>query len=329
MIGWIYSDSVGVGSRTVVTAGRQKIEGAKTIVGASNRPRVLTDVPCDDFMQWERPLGVERVPSRLAATSTGIFLEATPKGSQAALELWARVKAGAGESVTVVVGRFLHEEVLARMMARSNADLLAICPSKASSGLTDCIVSAKAGEESLSVMDAANFVTLLLVAAELFLPGGHDPADVVIVHLFGEAAMQRLAHPRRCHHRHPLLNVGRAAPPQVGDLTHEGAVVGVDALRELLEVRDDRVVAHVELPEHRRRIGSDIGRTPEHREGQTPAGFLLVVPLIPLLRLTVDAVGDRVTRTHDAVLESQMLELEGTKEWIIHFFGHQSEQTFI
>ena len=76
MIGWIYSDPLHTGFVTGVTRGRQNflegakifLEGAKTIVGASNRPRVLTDVPCDDFMQLEGPLGVARVPSRLAAS---------------------------------------------------------------------------------------------------------------------------------------------------------------------------------------------------------------------------------------------------------------------
>ena len=66
MIGWIYSVAR---LATVVIRGRQKFwEGAKTIVGCSNRFRVVTDVGYDDFMQWERPLGVARVPSRLAAT---------------------------------------------------------------------------------------------------------------------------------------------------------------------------------------------------------------------------------------------------------------------
>ena len=51
-----------------MTRGHQKILVAtKTIVGTSNRFRVVTDVVYDDFMQWERPLGVTRVPSRLAA----------------------------------------------------------------------------------------------------------------------------------------------------------------------------------------------------------------------------------------------------------------------
>ena len=69
MIAWIYSDPEIVDSRTVVRFGAQKIlEGCKTIVGASDRSMVGTDVMCDDFMQLERPMGVERVPSRLAAT---------------------------------------------------------------------------------------------------------------------------------------------------------------------------------------------------------------------------------------------------------------------
>ena len=68
MIGWIYSDSVGVGSRTVVTAGRQKkIEGAKTTVDTSNRFRVVTDIMYDDFVQFEKSLDVVRHPPRLVA----------------------------------------------------------------------------------------------------------------------------------------------------------------------------------------------------------------------------------------------------------------------
>ena len=51
MIGWIYSDPPHTGFVTGVRRGRQKFsEGAKTIVGDSNRSRVGTDVMCDDFM---------------------------------------------------------------------------------------------------------------------------------------------------------------------------------------------------------------------------------------------------------------------------------------
>ena len=41
--------------------------GGKTIVELPNRFRVDGNIMCDDFMQFERPLGVERAPLRLAA----------------------------------------------------------------------------------------------------------------------------------------------------------------------------------------------------------------------------------------------------------------------
>ena len=66
MIAWIYSDPEIVDFRTVVTPGGQKfLEGGKTIVVLSNRFRVDGNVMCDDFMQFERPLGAEQVSARL------------------------------------------------------------------------------------------------------------------------------------------------------------------------------------------------------------------------------------------------------------------------
>ena len=68
MIDWFYSDPRTAGFVTGVTRGRQKIlEGAKTIVDTSNRFRVVRDVVCDDFMQFESLLDVKQVRSRLAA----------------------------------------------------------------------------------------------------------------------------------------------------------------------------------------------------------------------------------------------------------------------
>ena len=67
MIGWIYSV---VGIWTGVTRGAQKsLEAPKTIVDTSNRFRAVSDVVCDDFMQFERHTDVKQVPSRLAAPS--------------------------------------------------------------------------------------------------------------------------------------------------------------------------------------------------------------------------------------------------------------------
>ena len=68
MIGWFYSDPVRIGFASLVTRGWQKsLEGGKTVVDASNRFRVVSNVVCDDFMQYENLLDVEQVPSCLAA----------------------------------------------------------------------------------------------------------------------------------------------------------------------------------------------------------------------------------------------------------------------
>ena len=67
MIGWIYSVSWQVSG--VRRGGQKLLEGGKTIVGTSNRFRVVTDVGYDDFMQLGRALGVARVPSRLCDAS--------------------------------------------------------------------------------------------------------------------------------------------------------------------------------------------------------------------------------------------------------------------
>ena len=65
MIAWFYSVArIWTG---VTTSDQQILEGTKTIVDTSNRFRVVSDVVCDDFMQYENLLDVEQVPSRLAA----------------------------------------------------------------------------------------------------------------------------------------------------------------------------------------------------------------------------------------------------------------------
>ena len=65
MIGWIYS--VAGFYRGVTAAYQKKSEGTKTVVDTSNHFRIVSNVVCDDFMQLERLLGAEQVPSRLAA----------------------------------------------------------------------------------------------------------------------------------------------------------------------------------------------------------------------------------------------------------------------
>ena len=56
--------------------------------------------------------------------------------------------------------------------------------------------------------------------------------DVVLVHLLGKAAVQRLADRRRRDGRQPVRGIGLAAPAQMRDLAHERGAMGVDALGE-------------------------------------------------------------------------------------------------
>ena len=68
MIGWIYSDPVRIGFASGVRRDYQKmLEATKTIVGASNRSRIVTDIMYDDFVQFEKSLDVVRHPPRLVA----------------------------------------------------------------------------------------------------------------------------------------------------------------------------------------------------------------------------------------------------------------------
>ena len=73
MISWIYSDPVRFGFWTGVRFDVQKfLVTSKTIVNASNRFRVVSNVVCDDLMQFgslpEYP-DIKQVPSRLVEQS--------------------------------------------------------------------------------------------------------------------------------------------------------------------------------------------------------------------------------------------------------------------
>ena len=89
----------------------------------------------------------------------------------------------------------------------------------------------------------------LLAALRGIAIGADDPGDVVLVHLLGERAMGRLADHRRADRRQPIVGIGVPAAAEMGDLAHDRRAVTVDALGELLEIRDDRVGADVELAE--------------------------------------------------------------------------------
>ena len=68
MIDWFYSDPVRIGFASGVTREYQNfLEDTKTIVDASNHPRVVSNIVCDDFVHFGKPMGAEHVPTRLAA----------------------------------------------------------------------------------------------------------------------------------------------------------------------------------------------------------------------------------------------------------------------
>ena len=113
----------------------------------------------------------------------------------------------------------------------------------------------------------------LLAAPRGVAERAHHAPDVVAVHLLGERAMCGLAHHRRGEGRQPVLHVPQRAVPHVRDLAHDGAAVSVNALGELAEHGNDRIVADVDLAERGRRIRRDVRRSTEHGQRQPPLAF--------------------------------------------------------
>ena len=66
--------------------------------------------------------------------------------------------------------------------------------------------------------------------------------------------MRRFPQPRGRYDRKPVGHIPGCAAAEMRYLADETAIMPVDALRELLEIRDDAVRAHVDLAEHRGRI---------------------------------------------------------------------------
>ena len=140
--------------------------------------------------------------------------------------------------------------------------------------------------------------------------------DLVQLDRLRERAVLPLADRARRQGRQPVGDVVAGAPPHVGDLAHQRAVVPVHGVGQLLEPRDDRVAGGVDLPERRRAVRGGRGRAAEHGQRQAALGLLLVVQPVAQLRLAVLDVGRRVRRAHDPVLEAEPLELERLEDGI-------------
>ena len=145
----------------------------------------------------------------------------------------------------------------------------------------------------------------------------HHACDVVLVHLLRKAAVQRLADGGGADRRQPVRGIGLTAAAQMRNLAHERRPMGVDALRELLEVWNNLVDADVELPENVRRVGRDVRGAPEHRERDPALGLLLVIELVALLRKTVDLQPGRMARAHNPIFQYQILDLKGLQQGVL------------
>ena len=157
--------------------------------------------------------------------------------------------------------------------------------------------------------------------------GGDDAPDVMLVHLAREGAVGGFTHGRGCHDGKPVAGVPGGAPAQMRDLADDPAIMLVDALRELLEIGDDRVVAHIDLPEHRRRIGRHEGGAAEHRHADAALRLLLVIELVAELGLAVLGIGGGMRRAHHPVLERQVPDPERLEERVLGRDGRIHEIT--
>ena len=91
----------------------------------------------------------------------------------------------------------------------------------------------------------------------------------------------------------------------------------MDPVGELAEMRNDPVVADVELAEGRGAIGRDDGGAAEHGEGDAALGLFGVIELIAFPRHAALGIGRRMGGADDAVAERQMPEGEGLQQGVV------------
>ena len=168
-----------------------------------------------------------------------------------------------------------------------------------------------AGRERLDSVDPT-----FLAAPRRRTIGLHHPADVVLVHLFGDAAVERLAQGGRRDGGQPVAGIGIAAPAEMADLAHQRSALPMHALGELLEVRNNRVRADIELAKDVRRIPVDVGRAAEHGKSEPALGLFQVIALIGLLRRAADFQAAGVAGAHDAITQRQMLDRQRLQQRI-------------
>src|SRR5690606_17785771 len=100
--------------------------------------------------------------------------------------------------------------------------------------------------------------------------------DVPVLHLLGESAMERLVQARWPHGPEPVPIVPADLPADMGDLAHQRRAVAVYARREILEMRNDGVVAEIELAHIAGRIDGDRGRAAEDGQADAALGLFFM-----------------------------------------------------
>jgi hypothetical protein len=155
--------------------------------------------------------------------------------------------------------------------------------------------------------DFAAIQTAFLAPQRGFAISLDDTMDIVMIHYFGKSAVN-LAAARGRNRWQPVPGSCIGPAPQMSDLAHERTIVLMNALSELLEVRDDGIVREIDNAGGGGRVPGHGGRAAEHGQGDATPGFFFVVELVALLRSTIDRIQHRVTGTHDPVLERQMTQ---------------------
>lgn len=106
--------------------------------------------------------------------------ETTPTGSAPSLQRWAQGEWPSGR-VTIVAGRFLHEESLEKLRARTGADLLALCrPETTAGGRIPCatVKNPKFVDDETAISDEK--WTQNLVLSRVPLGAGDRPPTLVV-----------------------------------------------------------------------------------------------------------------------------------------------------
>ncbi len=138
---------------------------------------------------------------------------------------------------------------------------------------------------------------------------------IEILHLLGDRAACRFAPGRGGHGRQPVLGIPAGAPAHMGELDHQRGAMGVDAVGEFAEIRDDAVIGDGDLvPGRGRTVHRHGGRAAEHGQADAALGLLLVIELIAQLRLALRAVGRRMAGAHDPVADRQALDRQRPKQ---------------